>query len=442
MTQGSITRQLILFSIPLLIGNFFQQLYNTVDSIIVGQFVGKQALAAVGTSLPLINLLIGFFMGVAAGASIIISQYYGAKRWEDLRKAVHTFCWFTLVVGIIMTIIGVAGSSFFLSIIGVPSDIFQDANDYLKIYFAGIGVTMIYNSGAGILRAVGDSRRPLYFLIVSSLTNVVLDLVFVVNFNMGVKGVAWATVLATIISSVLVIWTLVKDKGEYRVSLKEIRLHKDVLREIIRIGIPSGLQQIIVSISNTMVQAYVNSFSSAAIAGFGTGRKFDNFLVLPIQSFGLAITTFVGQNAGAKQLERARKGVRVCLFISILIIILLGIPVYFNAEFCISLFTSDAEVIRIGAQFMRTVCPFYFAMCFNAIYTGAIRGVGVTIGPTIIQVFCFCFVRQAMLALLMPVVKDINLVFYGYALTWCLSALMMAIYYYRGKYLYRDVHAV
>lgn len=434
MTEGNIVKQLILFSIPLLIGNLFQQLYNTVDSIVVGNYVGSQALAAVGTCTPLVNLLIGFFMGVAAGAGVIISRFFGARKTEELSQAIHSFSAFTLILGVIMTVIGVVFSSFFLKLIGTPADIFQDADTYLKIYFGGVLFTMIYNSGSGILRAVGDSKRPLYFLAISSIVNVVLDLVFVIYFDMGTAGVAWATLIATAISSILVVFVLVTTKHEYRLVIKDIKIHKPILMEIIKIGIPSGLQQMIVSFSNTMVQSYVNSFNSAAIAGFSSANKFDNFLSLPTQSFSLSITTFVGQNLGANKIERVKHGVRTCIILSLIVVVLLGVPAFLFAEECISIFVKEPTVIQIGSTMMRTMIPFYFALCFTQVLTGAIRGAGVTTVPMFAAIFCYCIVRQLILAIFMPIVKSVNLVFWSYSLTWSLCAIILIIYYKKGHW--------
>ncbi|MDR1794100.1 MAG: MATE family efflux transporter [Erysipelotrichaceae bacterium] len=433
LTQGSITKEMILFSLPLVLGNLFQQLYNTVDSIIVGNFVGKDALAAVGTSTPLINLLIGFFMGVATGAGIVISRYYGAKKIEEMRKSIHTFCAFTLIIGFLMTIIGVLGSRTFLRWTGVPEDILPLADTYLKIYFGGIGATMIYNSGSGILRAVGDSRRPLYFLILSSLVNVALDFVFVVFFHMGVAGVAWATVLATALSAILVFVVLMRDEASYRVVLKEIKIYRDILMTIIKVGIPTGLQQTIVSLSNTMVMAYVNGFNSAAIAGFGSARKFDNLLTLPMQSYCLAITTFVSQNLGAKKPDRAKKGVLVCYAMCCVTTIVLGLPSFIFAENCMRIFVDDAEVIRYGAAMMRVVLPFYFVMGLNQVMMGAIRGIGLTTIPMGVSIFTHCLLRQLFLAVSMPLFKDVSLVYWSYPVTWSIAAGILTWYYFTSK---------
>ena len=332
MTSGVIWKELLLFSIPLLLGNLFQLLYNTVDSIVVGNFVGHQALAAVGASTPLINMLIGFFMGVAAGAGVLVSRFFGARKLEELHIAVHTFVAFTFLFGVLMMVAGITLTPLFLQWMGTPADIMDMAVLYLRIYFLGIIPTMLYNSGAGILQAVGDSRRPLCFLTIASVLNIILDLVFVIQLNMGVAGVAWATLIAQTVSCILVAVTLLRSKESYQIIPKKIRIDKPMLMQIVRLGIPSGLQQMIVSFSNVLVMSYVNRFGSAAIAGFSSANKFDNFLGLPVNSFMLAITTFVGQNMGAKQIERVKKGINTCMFMGIGIVIAIGIPAYLFSD--------------------------------------------------------------------------------------------------------------
>ena len=339
MTSGNILKQLIWFSIPLLLGNLFQQLYNTVDSVIVGNFVGKSALAAVGASAPIINMLVGFFMGLATGASVVISQYYGAKDEKRLHDAVHTSMALTIVVGIVMTVIGSVLSPLMVSLIGTPQDVFDNATLYLQIYFYGVLGLMVYNMGSGILRAVGDAKRPLYFLILSSVINIVLDYVFVVYFGMGIAGVAWATLIAQCTSAILVMILLVRTKEPYRINLKDLKMNKEMLKKVVAIGLPSGIQQSIVSFSNVIVQSYINGFGSGAMAGNSAWTKIDSFIMLPMQSFGLAATTFTGQNLGAKQPERAQKGARTALWLSISVTIFLSILVFLNGTTLLNIFS-------------------------------------------------------------------------------------------------------
>ncbi|WP_302557218.1 MATE family efflux transporter [Holdemania filiformis] len=435
MTSGVIWKELLLFSIPLLLGNLFQLLYNTVDSIVVGNFVGHQALAAVGASTPLINMLIGFFMGVAAGAGVLVSRFFGARKLEELHIAVHTFVAFTFLFGVLMMVAGITLTPLFLQWMGTPADIMDMAVLYLRIYFLGIIPTMLYNSGAGILQAVGDSRRPLCFLTIASVLNIILDLVFVIQLNMGVAGVAWATLIAQTVSCILVAVTLLRSKESYQIIPKKIRIDKPMLMQIVRLGIPSGLQQMIVSFSNVLVMSYVNRFGSAAIAGFSSANKFDNFLGLPVNSFMLAITTFVGQNMGAKQIERVKKGINTCMFMGIGIVIAIGIPAYLFSDLCIRMFSQEADVIYYGSWMMRTLIPFYSILNIAQVLTGAVRGTGNTTVPMLINVFYYCIIRQVFLAVAMMFVNSIVVVFWSYPLTWTLSAVTLFIYYKRGSWL-------
>lgn len=435
MTSGVIWKELLLFSIPLLLGNLFQLLYNTVDSIVVGNFVGHQALAAVGASTPLINMLIGFFMGVAAGAGVLVSRFFGARKLEELHIAVHTFVAFTFLFGVLMMVAGITLTPLFLQWMGTPADIMDMAVLYLRIYFLGIIPTMLYNSGAGILQAVGDSRHPLCFLTIASVLNIILDLVFVIQLNMGVAGVAWATLIAQTVSCILVAVTLLRSKESYQIIPKKIRIDKPMLMQIVRLGIPSGLQQMIVSFSNVLVMSYVNRFGSAAIAGFSSANKFDNFLGLPVNSFMLAITTFVGQNMGAKQIERVKKGINTCMFMGIGIVIAIGIPAYLFSDLCIRMFSQEADVIYYGSWMMRTLVPFYSILNIAQVLTGAVRGTGNTTVPMLINVFYYCIIRQVFLAVAMMFVNSIVVVFWSYPLTWTLSAVTLFIYYKRGSWL-------
>ena len=435
MTSGVIWKELLLFSIPLLLGNLFQLLYNTVDSIVVGNFVGHQALAAVGASTPLINMLIGFFMGVAAGAGVLVSRFFGARKLEELHIAVHTFVAFTFLFGVLMMVAGITLTPLFLQWMGTPADIMEMAVLYLRIYFLGIIPTMLYNSGASILQAVGDSRRPLCFLTIASVLNIILDLVFVIQLNMGVAGVAWATLIAQTVSCILVAVTLLRSKESYQIIPKKIRIDKPMLMQIVRLGIPSGLQQMIVSFSNVLVMSYVNRFGSAAIAGFSSANKFDNFLGLPVNSFMLAITTFFGQNMGANQIERVKKGITTCIFMGIGIVIAIGIPAYLFSDLCIRMFSQEADVIYYGSWMMRTLVPFYSILNVAQVLTGAVRGTGNTTVPMLVNVFYYCIIRQVFLAVAMMFVNSIVVVFWSYPLTWTLSAVTLFLYYQRGTWL-------
>ena len=343
MTQGVIWKQLVAFAFPLLIGNLFQQLYNTVDSIVVGNFVSTQALAAVGSVTPIINMLIGFFSGLATGAGVIISQYFGAHNGEMVHKSVHTTILMTLILGVAFTFIGIGMAPAMLRFMSTPDDVMASSSEYLRIYFAGVIGLMLYNIASGILRAVGDSKRPLYFLIVSSIVNVVLDLTFVIVFKMGVAGVAWATILAQFISAALALISLAKSDGDYRFVIRDLKMDWMVLKKVVRIGLPAGLQMAITSFSNVFVQSYINAFGSSCMAGWTSYSKIDQFVLLPMQSLSLSATTFVGQNLGAGNLARAKKGTRVSLALSMAITVLLTILLLIFS-------TADAAALYPGRQ--------------------------------------------------------------------------------------------
>lgn len=435
LTEGNILKQLVIFAIPLLIGNLFQQLYNTVDSIIVGNFVGKNALAAVGASGPIINMLVGFFLGLATGASVVISQYFGAKDDKRLHDAVHTAMTLTIVVGIALTLIGTLISPLMVAWIGTPEEVFADAVLYLRIYFIGILGLLMYNMGSGILRAVGDSRRPLYFLIFSSLVNIVLDYILVVFFHMGIAGVAWATLIAQLVSAILVCLLLMSCQESYRLILKDLKMSKEMLVKIISIGLPSAIQQSIVSFSNTIVQSYVNSFGASAMAANSSWSKIDSFIILPMQSFGLAATTFVGQNLGANKKDRALKGTNTALALSILITAVLSVIVLFNGTTLMQVFSKDAEVIAYGKTLMTIFIPGYVFLCTVQIYAGTLRGAGVAKPPMLVMIFCYVIVRQIYLAIAVPMTHHFGFVMLGFPLTWALCSLILGLYYHKKTWL-------
>lgn len=434
MTKGNIWKQLIIFSIPLLIGNIFQQLYNTVDSVIVGNYVGKEALAAVGSSAMIINMLVGFFMGLSTGASVVISQYFGAKDSKRLHHSVHTAIAMTFYLGIVLTVLGIVLSPTLLRFMKTPEDVMPNASLYLKIYFAGIIGLMVYNMGSAILRAIGDSKRPLYFLCVSSVINIVLDLLFVIQFNMGVAGVAWATLIAQFASAILVIYVLARSKEDYRLILKDIKIHKTILKKMITIGFPSGLQQAITAFSNIFVNSYINIFGSAAMAGYSSYIKIDTFVVLPLQSIALASTTFVGQNLGAKKVERAKEGTRISLIISLISTVTLSGLLYLFGMNLLKVFSQDAEVLHYGNLFLKIFSPFYFAICFNQIYAGALRGAGVANPPMVIMIGCFVVFRQIFLFFGTKIFNTLEFVAVSYPVAWVLCAILMFAYYKLGNW--------
>ena len=434
MTQGSTWKHLILFSLPLLLGNVFQQLYNTVDSVVVGNAVGTEALAAVGTTGSVINTIVGFFMGLSTGAGVVISQYYGAKDHESVHDAVHTTVALTLILSVVFTILGVAAVPLMLRIMNTPDDVWNESKTYLTIYFWGVAGVMFYNMGSGILRAVGDSKRPLYFLIFSAVTNIVLDLVFVLCFHMGVAGVAWATAISQALSAMLVLYTLMRSDGPYQLHWHELQLNPVILSSVIRIGMPTAIQQGITAFSNVFVQSYINHFGSACMAGWSSYSKLDQLCLLPMQSLALANTTFAGQNKGAGQMDRVREGTRKSMVLSISSTFLLLIPLMLFAPQLISLFDSTPKVLYYGAIFIRILSPFYLLCCVNQILAGTMRGTGDTKIPTLIMMGCFIVCRQMYLFILSKLTESFVLTALGYPFGWLLCSLVMFIYYRSGAW--------
>ena len=414
MTEGVIWKEILLFSIPLLLGNLFQQLYNAVDSVVVGNYIGAQALAAVGSSAPVINLLVSFFMGLAVGAGVIISRYFGARKKEELHIAVHTSLALTFAAGLVMTLIGVLISPYVLQWVGTPSDVMDSSVLYLRIYFLGILSVMVYNMGSGILRAVGDSRNPLYFLIVSSVTNIILDMLFVIVFHMGIAGVGWATLIAQTISAVLTMLLLMRTKEEYQVKLKHIRFHKHMLYEIVRLGLPSGLQNAIVSFSNVIVQSNINAFGSLAMAGCGSYTKIDGFAILPVMSYSMALTTFTGQNMGAKKYDRVKQGAKTGILMSVITIVCISALLLILGPNVLAIFSSDPTVINYGLYMMHVLAPGYIFLAISHAFNGIIRGAGITTVPMIVMVTCWCGLRMAWILTSVPLFHDIGVVFMGW----------------------------
>ena len=441
MTQGAIWKKILLFSLPLLLGNVFQQLYNTVDSVIVGNYVGGDALAAVGTSGPIINLLVGLFMGIATGAGVVIARYFGAQDSEGVHDAVHTTLAATFIGGLFLTVVGVLLSPTVVRLIGVPENIMADSISYLRIYFGGIIAMMTYNIGAGILRAVGDSKTPLYFLIISSIVNIILDMVFVIALDMGVAGVAWATLIAQAVSATLTIMMLCRVNASYRVSLRQIRIKMSYLKEIIRIGLPSGLQNAIISMSNIVVQSYINSFGSAAIAGYSTYGKVDAFALMPVMSLSMAITTFTSQNIGAQRYDRVRQGVKTGLCMTCGTAVVLTSLVVVFARALLGIFTSDQQIIDYGLLTMTYQAPFYIILAVNNTLAGILRGAGKASVPSIIMAANMCGVRILWLSILMPIFNSIIVVYLAFSVTWLTTGLCL-IWYYRHSHWLEQLESV
>ena len=441
ITQGVIWKQLLIFFFPILIGTFFQQLYNTVDTIVVGQYVGTSALAAVGTTSTLINLLLGFFVGVSSGATVIISQFFGAGDAKNVSKAVHTSMALALAGGLIIMVLGLLTARPSLVMLGVPQEIMGDALTYVNVYYCGIIASMIYNVGTGILRAIGDSRMPLYVLMVCCLVNIVLDLLFVLAFHWGVFGVAIATVLSQVVSAVLIMVRLMLTRESYRVEIRRIRFDRGILRNVIRIGLPAGLQSVLYSVSNLVVQASINSFGTDAIASWAAIGKIDGFIWMVMSAFGIAITTFVGQNFGAQKYGRVKRSIKICLVMALSTTIALSILLLLFMEPLLRFFTGDETVIAIGQNFFWVLAPSYFTYVFIEILSGAIRGAGESFQPMLITCFGVCGLRIIWLALVgfIPAMHSMQMVAMNYPIPWVIAAAVFIVYYLRMNWLRRCI---
>ena len=435
MTQGSITKHLINFSLPLLLGNLFQQLYNMVDTWVVGNYVSNEAFSAVGTVGPVINTLIGFFLGLSSGAGVVISQYYGAGREEKVRQAVHTALMLTLVLGVVFTAAGFAMTPLMLQLMKTPAEVAPEQAAYLRIYFAGVMGLLLYNMGSGILRAVGDSRRPFYFLVVSAVLNTVLDLLFVIKFHMGVEGVAYATIIAQAVSALLTLWVLMRAEGGIRLELRALRFTWSVLRQIVAVGIPAALQMAITAFSNVFVQSYINYFGPDCMSGWTAYTKVDQLVILPVQSISMANTTFVGQNLGVGDTPRAKKGVRISLWLSVAVTAVLLIPVLLFAPDLTAFFNSKAEVVSYGALLLRLLSPFYFFFCINQIYAGALRGAGNSQMPMWIMLGSFVVFRQIYLYIMSNYISnEIIPIALSYPAGWFVCSVATLLYYHHCKF--------
>lgn len=433
MTQGVIWKHFVRFTLPMVLGLLFQQLYNTVDTLVVGQFVGTEALAAVGSTTSIVNMLVGLSAGLSTGASVVISQRYGAHDTNGLHDAVQTTIAVTLILCAIFTAIGIAIVQPMLNMMSTPEEVFGEAETYLTIYFSGIAGLLIYNMGSGILRAVGDSRHPLYFLVFSALMNTVMDLLFVVVFKMGVAGVAWATIIAQFCSAILVLYTLSQDSVPYGIKWKSLRIRKDMLKEILSIGLPSGVQQGLTSFSNVFVQSYINAFGAACMAGYSSYNKLDAFILIPAQAISMASTTFVGQNWGANKPERARKGMWQALGMSLASTIVLTLGMLLLARPLIRFFSPDEDVISYGVRFITIMTPFYFVISFYQIFAGALRGIGSATAPMVIMLGSFVVFRQIYLYVAQQAGLGFVGVALGYPMGWIVCSLSLSIAYARSK---------
>lgn len=434
MTHGNILNHLVSFAMPLLLGFIFQQLYNTVDTWVVGNYVSNEAFSAVGSVGPIINTLIGFFTGLATGAGVVISQYFGAKKMDKVKESVHTSIFITLILSVVFTAVGILIIPYALDLMKTPVKVIPESTTYLTIYFGGVTGLLFYNMGSGILRAVGDSRKPFYYLLASALINTVLDLVFVLVFDMGVDGVAWATIIAQFISAILVMIELMTTKTCVHFSLKDMKIKWDILGKIIKVGIPTGLQMAITAFSNIFVQSYINHFGPDFMSGWTAYAKIDQLVLLPVQSLSLAATTFVGQNLGIQDVPRAKKGLNIAFMLSLVCTLVIMIPVMIFAPQLTSFFNAKPEVVTHGAYLLRIISPFYLCICVNQIYAGALRGAGVTRVPVAIMLFSFVVFRQIYLFVMSRYVANtVTVIALAYPAGWVLAAVLTLIYYKKAN---------
>lgn len=431
ITEGSIFGQLLLFFFPILFGTFFQQLYNTADAVVVGRFVGKQALAAVGgTTSTLINLMVGFFVGLSSGATVVISQYYGAKKADKVHWAVHTSVAFSVIGGICFMVIGLVGARWALTAMHTPEDVMDHAVTYIRIYFLGMIPNLLYNMGAGILRAVGDSKRPLYFLIGGCFVNIVLDVLLVAGFHMGVGGAALATISSQLFSAIMVIWCLTHTEDMYKVEWKKVKIDGRMLQRIVRIGIPAGMQSVMYNISNIIIQAGVNNLGTDNVTAWATYGKVDGLYWMMINALGISVTTFVGQNFGARRMDRVRKGAGACMAIGVILTAAVSIGLYFWGYLFVELFTADQQVQQISMDLIRFMAPTYITYITIEILSGTLRGVGDAWMPLIITGIGVCLVRVLWIICAMPHFQSILAAAFCYPLTWTLSSIAFVVYYY------------
>lgn len=437
-TEGSVWKPLLGFFFPILLGTFFQQLYNTADAMVVGQYVGKQALSAVGgTTGTLINLLVGFFVGLSSGATVIISQFYGARHLDRLSTAVHTAVAFSVAGGAALMIVGILLAPWALAAMDTPADVMDYAITYIRVYFVGMIPNLLYNMGAGILRAIGDSKRPLYYLIISCMTNIVLDFVFVLGFNLGVLGVGLGTVISQLISAVLVMNRLLRTDDAYRVELGKIRIVPKMLGRIVKIGIPAGLQSVMYSISNIIVQVGVNRLGTDVVAAWATYGKIDGLFWMMLGAMGISVTTFVGQNYGAGKSQRVRDGIRTCMIQSAVMTIVMSLLLYFTGIYIFRLFTSDGVVLETGVKLLHFMVPAFILYIPIEILSGSLRGVGDCWIPMIITCVGVCILRILWVLFIAPFYAEIRWIAFCYPLTWLITSAAFVLYYYRYSVLRR-----
>ena len=428
MTEGTIWKHLVTFAFPLFIGNIFQQLYNTVDSIVVGNFVGADALGAVTSTIPIVITLIGLAIGFTMGASVVISQYFGAKDTVNLRRSTHTATAAMFLLSLVFAATGYLATPGLLRMMNTPESVFREAVVYLRIFSLGLTGTIMYNMGSAILRAVGDSKRPLYFLILASILNIFLDLLFVINFKLGVAGVAYATIISQFLSGIIIFWLLFRSNEVHSLRWREMKIDPKILRRVIAVGFPAGFQLAVTSFSNVFVQAYINSYGAASTAGWGIYARIDAFVILPTQSMGMSVTTFVGQNAGARKPDRIHKGLLTGLALSWSLSAVIITILYIFAPYIAGLFNQDAAVLGFAVLFIRLNSMFDPVNATNQIEAGALRGVGDSRTPMIIMLMSFVVLRQIYLFIVSRLTDSIYFIAIGYPVGWFVCTALMTLH--------------
>ncbi len=436
MTHGSPWRLIVSFAVPVLLSQVFQQLYNTADTLIVGRFLGDGALAAVSSSGPLIFLLISFFVGVTMGASVTISRYFGAGDHDRVSRAIHTNILVSMCSGILLTVCGVAFTPTILRWMGTDPEVLSEAISYFRYYFTGVLAVVLYNACKSIMNALGDSRRPLYYLILSSLINIALDLLFIAIFHWGVWSAAVATTISQAISMVLCLIHLSKKGMPYQLQWRKLRFDREMLGQMVRYGLPSGVQNSVIGLANVILQSNINSFGKLAMAGYGAYSKLEGFAFLPITSFTMALTTYTGQNLGAMQYDRAKKGARFGILVSITLAELIGVGMYVFAPQLISIFTPTPEVIALGTQQARTIALFYCLLAYSHAVASVCRGAGKAFVPMTIMLATWCALRIVYITTIMHIVHEIQYIYWAYPLTWSVSSVIYFIYYHRSDWIH------
>lgn len=436
LTEGSIWKGILLFALPVFLGNVFQQLYNAFDAWCVGNYIDDDALAAVSSSGSLIFMMVSFFNGLSMGAGVVIARAFGARQHDEMRKAIHTAIAFGLVTGAALTVVGVALTPTILRWMGTPADVLPQSITYFRYYFCGGLFIVMYNIFVGILHAVGDSRHPLYYLIISATVNVVLDLLFVAGLGLGVGSAAIATTISQGISALLCCIHLLRTKEVYRITMREIRFHKKSLMDIVRYGLPSGVQNSVIALANVVVQSNINSFGKAAMAGCGSYSKLEGFVFLPVTCFTQALSTFVGQNLGAGKHERVKKGVGFGIACCCILSELIGICCYFLAPQLIGFFSETQEAIDFGVSHMRTICLFYFLLAFSHCIASIMRGAGKATVPMFTMLGCWCLFRVTYITITVKLVNRLTTVSWAYPITWTLSSIVFLIYFLKVDWIH------